>query len=554
MKLIINNIKWLAFAVLFGFVSCDDFLEQAPKSNLDEEKVFTIFTNAEQYHATIYENVWGRFNAVGDFQPVPLSSASDESDSPRGYHGTINFNTGSYDGVDANIYNYYEGIRRVNTFLSKVDVIPFPSDAKKTQMLGEAYFLRAFFYHELTKRFGGMPIIKQLFKPGDNLNQARNSYKDCVTYMLEDLKLAIEYLPVSVPETADGRATQGAAMALKARILLFAASPQWQREMNENLWQQAADAAKAVIDLKEGGVNVYKLYDTGKGADDYEQLFFTRREGGNNEVIFAKHAGPVNFSSNEIYVWAPSGGLLGGAGAVCPTQNFVNLFETTEGYPITDSRSKYDPQKPFTNRDPRFYKTVLYHGSKWQGETIDVTYDDATATYGTHRDPQKEHTRTGYYVRKYLPESVKNQSTTTSYHEWIFFRLAEMYLNYAEALNETLATPSQDVYDAVNAIRRRSGMVDLPTGLNKDEMRERIWNERAVELSFEEHRWWDARRWGMATKWFGGPMYAMEIHTTAPVYNEKVFYTRSYFAYMDLYPIPISEMRKNPLYFQNSGW
>ncbi|MFV0467364.1 MAG: RagB/SusD family nutrient uptake outer membrane protein [Dysgonomonas sp.] len=556
MKLIDKKILLIALALVLGMASCDDYLEKTPKSNLDENLVFSVFTNAEQYQATIYENVWGRFNAVGNYQPVPLSSASDESDSPRGYHGTIYFNTGAYDGIDANIYNYYEGIRRANMFLSKESVIPFPSEAKKKQLLGETYFLRAFFYHELTKRFGGMPILDEtkLFKPGDNLELPRNSYKECVTFMLSDLQKAIEYMPATLPETSYGRATKGAAMALKARVLLFAASPQWQREMGQDLWSQAAAAAKDVIDLTDNGSKVYELYDTGKGATDYEQLFFTRYEDGNKEIIFAKHAKPVGFSSDEIKVWSPSGGKLGGDGAVCPTQNFVDLFETTEGYPISDSRSKYDPQKPYENRDPRFYKTVLYHGASWQGETLDVTYDEANKVFGTHRANSTDYTRTGYYVRKYLPESVKNLTSNTSYHEWIFFRLAEMYLNYAEALNETLATPSTEVYEAVNAIRRRSGMVDLPANLNKDQMRERIWNERAIELSFEEHRWWDARRWGKAADWFGGPMYGMEIHNTGVKYNEKVFYTRTYFPYMDLYPIPISEMRKNPLYDQNPGW
>ena len=140
--------------------------------------------------------------------------------------------------------------------------------------------------------------------------------------------------------------------------------------MGEDLWQQAADAAKSVIDLKDGSEQVYKLYDTGNGAADYEQLFFTRREAGNKEVIFYRHTGPVGFSSSEIQVWSPKGGNLGGDGAVAPTQNFVDLFEMSNGKLINEPGSGYDPQNPYANRDPRFYKTVLYHGSSWQGETL----------------------------------------------------------------------------------------------------------------------------------------------------------------------------------------
>jgi hypothetical protein len=538
--------------------ACDAYLDRAPELPLDDETVFTIFSNAERYHNDLYANLQARFNAVGDYQPVPMSSASDESDSPLGSHGSQNFNVGNYNGNDANLGNYYEGIRKANIFLSKVEIIPFPSEAKKNQMLGETCFLRAFYFNEIIKRFGGMPImdVNNIIMPGDNMNLPRNSYKDCVSFILEDLKQAIQLLPITLSETEYGRATRGAAMALKARVLLFAASPLWQKEMGEDLWQQAAEAAKAVIDLKdENGEKVYELYSTGNGADDYEQLFFKRRENGNKEIIFYKHASAVGFDSNEIKVWSPTGGNFGGNGAVCPTQNFVDLFEMANGKLITEANSGYSEQNPFANRDPRFYKTVLYNGCQWQGETLDLTYNPNKDLSGVHRKT-KEYTRTGYFVRKYLPEEVKYQTTNTAYHNWIYFRLAEMYLNYAEALNETLSAPSNEVYAAVNAVRRRSGVVDLPAGLDKNQMRERIWNERAIELSFEEHRWWDARRWKKATDWFGGPMYEMEIikENGKLIYTKKLFYTRIYRSYMDLYPIPTDEMRKNSLYYQNSGW
>jgi hypothetical protein len=555
---ILNYLKPLVIIwIVLAAFSCDSYLDRAPELPLDEEAVFTVFSNAERYHNDLYDNLQARFNAVGDYQPVPISSASDESDSPLSSHGTQSFNMGNYDGNDADL-NYYEGIRKVNIFLTKTAVIPFPSEPKKNQMLGEAYFLRAFYFNEIIKRFGGMPIMDEnrIVMPGDNMSFPRDSYKDCVHFILGDLQKAIQMLPVALSETEYGRATQGAAMALKARVLLFAASPLWQKEMNENLWQQAAEAAKAVIDLKdENGAKVYELYSTGSGADDYEQLFFKRRETGNKEIIFYKHASPVGFESNEIKVWSPAGGNLGGNGAVCPTQNFVNLFEMANGKQIGDENSTYDEQNPYANRDPRFYKIILYNGCQWQGETLDLTYNSLKDLSGTHRQT-KEMTRTGYFVRKYLPEDVKYKTTNTAYHNWIYFRLAEMYLNYAEALNETLAAPSKEVYDAVNAVRSRSGVVDLPAGLNKEQMQQRIWNERAIELSFEEHRWWDARRWKKASEWFGGAMYEMEItkENGKPVYAEKPFYTRIYRSYMDLYPIPTGEMKKNPLYYQNPGW
>ncbi len=555
------------FLTVLVLSSCnlDDFLNRAPDLNLDEDKVFTNFTNAEKFQADIYSNLQARFNVAGNYQPAPMSSASDESDSQYGYQYTTSLNVGNYDGIDANISTNYEGIRKANLFLSKKDVVPFPSESKKSQMLGEVYFLRAFYFNEVVKRFGGMPIMDEtnLLYPGDNLNLQRNSYKECVNFILSDLEKAISMLPVTITETEYGRATKGAAMALKARVLLYAASPLWQKEMGENLWARAAQAAKDVIDLTDvNGEKLYQLYNTGQGAMDYEQLFFKRREQGNLEVIYAKQAPPVGFTSNEIYVWAPRGGQLGGAGSVCPTQNFVNLFEKKgpDGnyYPISDRRANYDPQNPYKDRDPRFYKTVLYNGASWQGEIMDMTYNDDKTLSGTHRQT-KEYTRTGYYVRKYLPEQVKNLTSITAYHNWIYFRLAEMYLDYAEAINESF--DSQDArtlaVEAVNKIRTRSGVTGLTGNFTQQQLRERIWNERAIELSFEEHRWWDARRWLKAVDWFGGPMYEMEITKNSQGtlnYEEKPFYNRIYLSYMNLYPIPLSDMRKNTLYKQNPGW
>ncbi|MDR1682271.1 MAG: RagB/SusD family nutrient uptake outer membrane protein [Candidatus Symbiothrix sp.] len=549
------------FACLVVYSSCDSYLDRAPELPLDDETVFTIFSNAERYHNDIYAHLTARFNAVGDYQPVPLSSASDESDSPLGSHGTYNFNIGNYDGVDANL-SYYQGIRKANIFLKNAGVVPFPSEEKKKQMLGETCFLRAFYFNEIVKRFGGMPIMDEsrIIMPGENKNYPRDSYKKCVDFILNDLEKAITNLPVTLPENEYGRATKGAAMALKARVLLFAASPQWQNEMGEDLWLKAAEAAKAVIDLTDKGEKVYQLYSTGNAADDYEQLFFKRREHGNREIIFYKHASPVGYNDNEIKVWSPKGGKFGGDGAVCPTQNFVDLFEMANGKLITENASSYNSQNPYANRDPRFYKIVLYNGSTWQGETLDLTYNPDQQKSGANRKNKTDYTRTGYYVRKYLPEGVKYQTTNTAYHNWIYFRLAEMYLNYAEAMNETFGPDNDNGFgltarQAVNIVRSRSGVTSIIAN-NKEEMQKRIWNERAIELSFEEHRWWDARRWQKATNWFGGSMYEMEITKEGNnlTYNKKPFYTRVYESYMDLYPIPLDEMRKNPLYVQNLDW
>ncbi|MGE5448702.1 MAG: RagB/SusD family nutrient uptake outer membrane protein, partial [Bacteroidales bacterium] len=276
-----KNIKYIILVFLLGLMSCDDFLELAPKVNLDEDKVFTDFLNAQRFQADIYSGLTSRFNAVGSFQPVPLSSASDESESNAGYHGTKGFNMGNYNGLDANISFYYTAIRKANLFLKNAERIPFPDSKTKDQMMGEVYFLRAFYFNEMLKRFGGMPIMteKDLFVPGDNLMRPRDSYRDCFAFIMGDLNKAISSLPVSLNTNEYGRATKGAAMALKARVLLYAASPlfsqktglwgmggsvdDWMDKDGKTWWLKAAEAAKAVIDLKdETGAPAYELYQT----------------------------------------------------------------------------------------------------------------------------------------------------------------------------------------------------------------------------------------------------------------------------------------------------
>lgn len=570
-----KNIKYIILFLLLGLMACEDFLDRAPDVNLDEEKVFTDFLNAQRFQVDIYSGLTGRFNAVGNFQPVPMSSASDESESNAGYHGTKGFNMGNYNGLDANISFYYTAIRKANLFLKNAEVIPFPDTKTKDQMLGEVYFLRAFYFNEMLKRFGGMPIMTEndLLVPGDNLMRPRDTYRDCFAFIMADLNKAISSLPVTLKTNEYGRATKGAAMALKARILLYAASPlfsqktgiwgmggtvdDWLDKDGKTWWLKAAEAAKAVIDLKDAeGNQVYALYQTNAAnkADDYEKLFFKRREQGNREVIFYKHDAPVGFNSNEINVWMPSGDF-GGAGAVQPTQAFVNLFEMSNGKYIEEEDSNFDPAKPYLNRDPRFYKTIIYHESNWQGVKMDLSTTTPQFPAGTFM--------TGYFVRKYVPEEIKKASSTTAYHNWIFFRLAEMYLNYAEAMNE-VDGPTAQVRDAINTVRARSGVIAIPGDLTGDKksMRTRIQRERAIELSFEEQRWWDARRWStgeggeLATKWFGGPFNRMVITKSGSTvtYKEEVYFTRIYQPYNNLYQIPLGEMYKNPLFVQNPGY
>src|ERR1035437_2711362 len=172
MNQVMKNINYIFLFVVLGFISCDNFLDVAPQVNLDENKVFTNYVNAQAFQADIYSGLTQRFNAIGNYLPVPMSSASDESESNAGYFGTKPFNMGNYDGVDANIGFYYTAIRKANLFSKNSNRIPYPNELTRQKMLGEVHFLRAFYFNEMVKRFGGMPILDEktgLFVPGDNL-------------------------------------------------------------------------------------------------------------------------------------------------------------------------------------------------------------------------------------------------------------------------------------------------------------------------------------------------------------------------------------------------
>ena len=541
-----NKILYIICVVLgLSWNSCSDFLDRAPDLNLDEDKVFSNYETAYLFQADVYSDLRKRFAVIGDWMPPPMACASDEATGGNAY----SIYTGAYDGVDNVLERNYAGIRKANKFLSKTDIIPFPDEITRDRLIGEVYFLRAFYFHEIIKRYGGMPILSDIILSlDDDLNYPRNSYRECVDAVLADLNKAISMLPVSVPVNQIGRITKGAAMALKARMLLYAASPVWNNEIiNADKWRLAANAALEVIDLKEDDNNVYKLYSTGAGVSDYEQQFFVRPPQ-NTEVIFWYNDSPKSFGDEEVRIWAVIGeGFPGGAGRVLPTQDFVEMYEMIDGK-LPEESDLFNPARPYENRDPRFYRTIIYNGALWQGRTIE------TFVGGRQRQRQEDCV-TGYYVRKYMSESVMPNTTTTSYRNWQYIRLADVYLMYAEAINE--AEGPDKAYMYVNEIRNRSGMPNLPVGLTQSQMRERIKRERAIELAFEEHRWWDVRRWMDGEKYFNGTFHAMDVQKNEDgtfSYTKIPFQQRIYNAKMNLYPIPIDQMNKNIKYVQNPGW
>ena len=437
----------------------------------------------------------------------------------------------------------YRSIRECNDGLNNIASVQM-SDDHRQRLIGELRFIRAFRYQDLIRNYGGVVLMgNQVLDLNSNLQDPalfkRSSIADCIAYVSSELDTAAQYLPLNNDNTTWqlGRATKGAALALKSRLLLYAASPLY----NAGTWQAAATAAQQVMNL-----GIYSL------DPSYGGLFLNSAS---NEIIFERlYAVGARHVCLEI-ANGPNG-YDGWAGNT-PMQNFVDAYQTSSGKDITDPTSGYDSTNPYVNRDPRFYATVLYNGATYRGRTVQVytpgglDSKDGPSNWNT--------TKTGYYLRKFMDDSnpIDNPWNVAGLQPWIYFRYAEILLNYAEAQNEA-SGPDGTVYNAIHQIRARAGMPDLPAGLSQAEMRTAIWHERQVELAFEEHRFYDVRRWKIADSTENVPCYGVNVTMSGSTYtysrqialSGRLFTDKEYWL-----PIPLSEIQaSNNQLQQNTGY
>lgn len=371
-------------AASIGFSSCTGLfgegqLDMAPVEDINEDKIFSDYAMFRQYADQAYSYMPGH---LGRLWNSLVSSMGDESRNKGGC--TAIFNNGAWDGtrmdtsnkmVDANNeisdmwQNMYIGIRKANKIIENIDRIPnFPSDEIKDRCLGEAYFLRAFFYFELIKRWGGVPIIDHtLVLNQDNLDLPRDTYEKCVEFIENDCKTAAGLLPLKYADADNGRASKGAALALRSRTLLYAARQLHNPTNDIAKWEKAAKAAKDVIDLK-----LYTLY------PDYVNMFF---QPVCSEIIMNRPRIKMNFEqghTNGSTFWTrfiATQGYNGWAGEWV-TQNLVDMFEDSKGYPITNSQI-YNDEDPYANRDPRLDMCILRNDRFWYDRKLEfwVTAD-----------------------------------------------------------------------------------------------------------------------------------------------------------------------------------
>lgn len=599
--------------------SCNDYLDKTPddatSKTLDEIFASEIYTERFLLRAYDYLPCETNYNDNNYWALGAWSGASDEMNITWTYPMSKEMNRGSWnpgmldgDSSQGSSYamwwRYYEGIRQCNVFLENIEACP-TSQENKTVWIGEARFLRAFLHFCLLRSHGPIPIMDRAIKMDDNLKHfPRNKFDDCVTFIVDDCQYGIDgALPIMytnsngiVADSKYGRATAAAALALKARTLLYAASPlfngnpdyaDYKNEdgtllfspRDDSKWEKAATAAKDCIDKVEGSL-FYGLYYSSEpenGYRNYMELFLPSNKW-NKEYIFGRNRG-TGYDNNIHQERCFGSNGMGGWSGLCPTQELVDAFEMANGQipilgynangtPIINTASGYSETgfaaqagelypagtyNMYVNREPRFYATINFSGQQWRGRKLEF--------YQGGRDginiSKVDYCSTGYLLRKTADESVDLIAGTGGTKEaCIYFRVGSLYLDYAEALNEAKG-PVADVHTYMNRIRSRVGLPNLPAGLSKDEMRERIRRERRVELSFEAgHRYFDCHRWKIAEETDNGYVHGMTItagesgyYKRAVVGDSRVFEKKHY-----LFPIPQGEMNKQIGLVQSPFW
>lgn len=601
MKKLIYNLTFGCLAVLV-MAGCDinDSLNKQPLDTVSEENVWKDPALTEAYVNQLYSSMGPGFGET------MMSSHVDESHFIHG-RGTITVVQSNISPSDMGTYtdnelshttwpSIYGSIRSANIFFNNIEEADIEAPLKE-RLTGEVYFLRAWNYYMLFRQWGGVPIIDEVFglEETDAMQVPRNSLEETVNKIVSDIDEAASRLPLSYSGSNVGRATRGAALALKSRVLLYAASdlyhdPSWAGGYSNpeyisfsgadrtQMWRDAKNAAQAVMDLGE-----YQLYDQNPDpVQNYTEMYLNNTVEtimslnvnsaypyGYNEMDFGLYNGP-----NGYHTW----------GGNVPIQKLVDDFDMEDGSEFDwQEFENGDPgygNSPYENREPRFYSNILYDGADWQQRPADVTGDpegriqtyltynvvdgsgsvvSTRAGLDTRSSPIEDWngTTTGYYVRKFMSPNVDHQNEIQEV-PYPFFRYAEILLNYAEAsiqLGEEV-----DALRELNKIRDRAGVPDIvATG---DELMEQYIDERRIELMYEDHRFFDVRRWMIAPDELDDNAFGIDLTAQRAEGDDYTDYTysnieriqvqeRSWENKMYLYPIPDAEMDRNPELVQN---
>lgn len=589
-----KNYKIIIFLSAVTLITACKKYNTFPLSQQTVDRVFdardSLGANANKFLLTVYSQVINGQNRIDNNyldaatdDAVPTAAAISEplTQIATGTYTSFTFGFGSGDNVWSACY---AGIRSANVFINNIDVVPvqatmpnIPNLSMKYAWKNEARFLRAYFYFQLIERYGGVPLIgDKVFNVGDNVKLPRNTFEQCVNYIVGECDAIKDTLLTAPLATSNyGRVTKGAALALKARVLLYAASPLFNgttliteakagntgigprvvtdpnivgyQVADQNRWKLAADAANDVIALKAYSLNPV-----------FPDIFLDYPPS-NNEVIFAKI---VDAGTNVENKNGPIGFPAANSnGYTSPTQDLVDAFPMLSGIDIHAANSGFKPDSPYAHRDPRLQQTVFVNEQVWLNTPLQLFQGGQSIP--NSGVPQ---TVTGYYSHKFMGESERVNNYVSHNEDWTIFRYAEILLNYAEAKNE-FSGPSPDVYQKLFEVRKRAGISQgngtygLTITADKAVLRGIIQNERRIEMAFEEQRFFDIRRWKIAPTQMNPYKHGVQIvksvgettinyiNVLPDVYKQNTFTPNQY-----LQPIPYNEVIGNLQMQQNPGW
>ena len=575
------NKKYLGLIVLImlSFFSCnDDFLNVSPRDFITDDAVWSSGTATKMFVNDVYNTTFKVKAPLYSFASINNQQFDNMFTDDAGWNFRDAWNTFNFTASNAPFQRWddcYANIRKTNIGIEKLAESEVISASEKNRYLGDLHFIRGMLYFELLRFYGGVPLITEaLDRNEDDIFYSRNTAEETFNLVIADFQTAAELLPVSVEDSEYGRATKGAALGMLAEAYLHCAGT-----IDSKYYANAAATANIFINGELSGK--YWLYGEGetdplKKREAFQNLFLQPYEG-NEEVIFDVQYEDNKLRSHNGYQTIAAPGVPGvnkgfGWGNSAPSQNLVDQFEMKDGSAF-DWNNPEQAADPYVNRDERFYATVLYHGVMWKGAELSLSsnrFDNGIEV--TNNLPnglnstKKESTKSGYYIRKHQWEDLVCGGTNRAQGigdggNLIVLRYAEILLIYAEAKNE-VSGPDASVYAAINQVRSRAGQPDLPVGLSKDQMREKIRNERRVELCFENKRFFDIVRWNIGDEILNQPLMGMnaryvkessgEIKITYTPYKivDKVFSGPK----NNLLPIPQSAMDQNPKLIQNPGW
>ncbi len=578
-------LQLILFILIFVCSGCSGYLDQVPDDRQTIDEVFQKKGPSEEYLASVYNYIRDESN---QWAGNPWTGNSDEMEVAWAKYDIYRINIGNWNAADAPFGfwgSYYQGIRSATYFINHIDhndeILRLDGRKLIDQYKAEARFLRAYFYFMLMRQYGPVVIVNNVLAadaPVSELMLPRSPFDECVAYVVGQLDSAAAVLPLAPAQDRDfGRITKGIALSVKSRLLLYAASPEYNgnkgfadfknldgspmisQTFSREKWKKAADAAKEVIDL-----GIYQLYKDPSGdlMKTQRDIFFSPW---NTECIFVRKS--TNLSDWDVHCSLRRAGGWSGLGV---TQEMVDAYFMKDGKSIYES-SLYSENgltngifNMYLNREPRFYAAVTYNGCKYKSGAITSDSVIVDLTYSGTDGKQiggEDYTHTGYLVYKNLSPETNRLAWKFNNRPLVLIRLAEIYLNYAEALAEYGGTENEsEALTYLNLIRERAGIPQYGSGENPlptpsgDELIQKIRMERRVELAFETHRWFDIRRWKIADKVMGD-MHGMDIDKNGNEFYQRV--VASNHTWKNAYywwPIPQYEMDRSNLIVQNPGW